>query len=230
MQDETQTPSGYAATQEPNSAPDPGAAANLEGSEGLGQEQPWGERPVAAPSDQGGSPFLGVDETGPPTGDVDEIEMIPDYVGTPPPVPVEPAGGGELADAPAAEPWGGATPPGPVEQEALPVEEPEADEPGASGQTVEPPASEATPIVEGEASSLIGGEVLPTDVLRDEAFSGKEEGESAPEAAPAEAVVGGATMGAAGGPGETIEDVGEAILDPPGLPKMPLYLRKCGTT
>ena len=80
------------AAQEPNDAPDPwGDAAKLGGSEGLGQEQPSGEGPTAAPTEQGGSPFFGVDETGPPAGDVFdheqataegvEIEMPPDYVG-----------------------------------------------------------------------------------------------------------------------------------------------------
>ena len=115
-----------AAAQEPNNAPDPvaaspeelgqdapaadpwGDAAKLGGSEGLGQEQPSGEGPTAAPTEQGGSPFFGVDETGPPAGDVFdheqataegvEIEMPPDYVGQ---ASVD-AGGGEIEIPPDA--------------------------------------------------------------------------------------------------------------------------------
>lgn len=143
------------------------------------------------------------------------------------PETAEQAGGGEVADAPAADPWGGTPPPGPVEQEGPPLEdELEPDEPSAS-ERVEPPGSDAAPIVEGEASPLIGGGgALPTEELRDEAFSGEEEGEGPPDAAtaaeataPTDAAAGGAAVGAvgeAGGPGEAIEDAAdEAILDPP---------------
>jgi hypothetical protein len=128
------------AAQEANDAPDSGDAANLEGSEGLGQEQPSGEEPTIVPSDPEADPAL-IDRPGP--------------------------------FAPAA----------PVGAEEAPplVEEP--DEPGATEQ-VQPPDSEAAPI-EGDASSRLidGGGTLPTEELRDEAFSGEDEGEGAFDAA-----------------------------------------------
>lgn len=69
MQDETQNPGANdGATQEPNNAPDPGVAANPGGSEGFGRDLPEDGLTVT-PTDQGGSPFSGVAETGSSTGD-----------------------------------------------------------------------------------------------------------------------------------------------------------------
>ena len=74
-----------------------------------------------------------------------------------------------------------------LEKEAPPVDKPEPDASSAT-ERVEPPGSEAAPIVEGEASTLIGGGASPTGDPRDEAFSGEEEeGEGAPAAAAAAA-------------------------------------------
>ena len=66
-----------AAVQEANDAPDSGDAANLEGSEGLGQEQPSGEGPTDAPTDQGGGAFepaasVGAEEAPPLVEEPDE--------------------------------------------------------------------------------------------------------------------------------------------------------------
>jgi hypothetical protein len=86
-----------------------------------------------------------------------------------------------------------------------------------------------------------GGGALPTEELRDEAFSGEEEREGAPDAVAAaaaeaaegvegveiempldsvgqvgaDAALGAGAVGEAGGPGETIEDAAKAILDSP---------------
>jgi hypothetical protein len=97
----------------------------------------------------------------------------------------------------------------------------------AREQAVEPPGSEAAPIVEGEASSrLMDGGVgaSPTENSRDEAFSGNE-GEGAPDATAATdtavggASVGGVAVGDAGDRfsiGETNKDLSEPILGPLG--------------
>jgi hypothetical protein len=81
------------------------------------------------------------------------------------------------SDAASVEPtwsWG-------TNEDEAPVDKPDA---SSATERAEPPGSAAAPIGEGEASSrLIGREALPTeDALRDEAFSGEEKGEGAPEA------------------------------------------------
>ncbi len=156
MPDENQTTGADAAAQEPNNAPDPGAASPEELGQDAHAADPW--------------------------------------AGTPPPGTTEQAGAEAAAQEPnnAPDPWGGTPPPGTVEQEEAPplVDEPEPDASSATERVVEPPGSEAAPIVEGDASRLIGGGgALPTEDLRDEALSG-EEGEGAPDAAAAAATEG----------------------------------------
>lgn len=126
------------------------------------------------------------------------------------------------------------------EKETPPFDKPQAEASSAT-EGVELPGSEAAPIVAGDDSPLMdGGGALPTEELRDEAFSGEEQREGAPDAvaaaAPAEATegveiempldsvgqvdadaaLGAGAVGEAGGSGETIEAAGEAVLvDPP---------------
>ena len=93
--------------------------------------------------------------------------------------------------------------------------------PEPAKEQAEPSGSGAAPTVEGNASSRLmdgGGGASPIEDLRDEAFSGEEEGESAPDVAAPDAAVEGAAVGAAGDGlsiGETIEDASGPILDPP---------------
>jgi hypothetical protein len=147
-----------------------------------------GEGPTAVPTDQGGSLFLGVYETGPLTGDVldyeqptaegVEIEMSPEYVGQ------AGAGAGDAAG------------------EAILVDPPEAAEDESFG-TLEPDADDTSNVLAGEGDEntmarigdiATGSPSEPVEPL----------GETVED------------VGEALGASETIEDIGEAILvDPP---------------